>query len=57
MLLGVFSICLIACHWQVKNLDLDIEIEKVMMCSHVFSFGFILVFPDGNSKCFNSGLH
>lgn len=26
------------------------------MCSNVFSFGYILDFPDGNSKCFNSGL-
>lgn len=27
-----------------------------MMCSIVFFFGSVLVFPDGNSKCFNSGL-
>lgn len=27
-----------------------------MMCSNVFSFGSILGFPDGDSKCFNSGL-
>lgn len=26
------------------------------MCSIVFFFGSVLVFPDGNSKCFNSGL-
>lgn len=27
-----------------------------MMHSNVFSFGCILVFPDGNSKCFTLGL-
>lgn len=27
-----------------------------MMRSNVFSFGYILVFPHGNSKCFTSSL-
>lgn len=27
------------------------------MCSNVFSFGCILDFPDGNSKCLNLGLN
>lgn len=49
MLLGVFGVCLIACHGQLRNLPVDaVEIEKVVMCTNVFSFGSSLLFPKGD---------